>query len=134
MSRKRRIGFALIFLMAVAGYGGCGGSSTGGSGGSGGSEPEIANGLSLPAGTNALVSVRAASGGSLPALALGGVELETFLLCLEEIEIETEETAEDGDTEIDLVGPFVVHLVEGGAIVGTVENLGPSTVIIVPSL
>lgn len=107
---------AMILLLA-----GCGGSTT--SGTSGGSSPTIANGLNLPAGANALLSVRVTSGGSQAALALGGVELETFLLCLEEIDLETEETAEDGDTEIDLEGPFVLNLIDG-----TVENLGSSNI------
>lgn len=118
-------GFFLVAIAGLSGFtGGCGGAAAAGSGGTGGSTPAVANGLNLPEGTNALLSVRMAtpSAGALTLeVSAGTVEITTALMGLKEIELETAETADD--TEIDLEGPFVVDLNNG-----TVENLGSSRI------
>lgn len=113
----------LLFGATLGGVGGCGG----GTGGGGGSTPSIANGLDLPPGTNAILSVRTVTSSAPPALTIdtgsGTLELTTCLLGIDEIELETAETADNTEVEIDLEGPFVVDCVNE-----TVENLGTSNV------
>lgn len=110
---------ACAFALAAAG---CSGAS--GTGGTGSTAP-VANGLDLPAGTNALLSVHVSGGSGTAALTLdvGGktVELTTALIGLSEIELRTESMSDEEATEIELEGPFIVDLNNE-----TVENLGSS--------
>ena len=119
-------GFFLVAIAGLSGFtGGCGGAAAGGSGGTGGSTPAIADGLDLPEGTNAILTVHTST--ATPAAltvetSAGTVEIDTALLGLKEIELETDEEGES-ETDIDLEGPFVVDLVND-----TVENLGTSNI------
>ncbi len=114
-------GFFLVATASLSGLvGGCGSSA--GGGGAGGA-PLAANGLDLPPGTNALLSVHVTT--SAPAALTvetpaGTITMDTALMGLKEIELEAEEEGES-ETDIDLEGPFVVDLNAG-----TVENLGSS--------
>ncbi len=112
----------IVFTLAGISAG-CSGTGTGGNNG-GGTSPSLANGLDLPPGTNALLSVRVAtpSAGALTLeTSAGTAEITTALMGLKEIELETAESADD--SEIDLEGPFIVDLNTG-----TVENLGSSRI------
>lgn len=114
---KRINGFLAACALALAA--GCGGSGSGGS-------SSLPNGLDLPAGTNALLSVHV-SGASPAALTLdaGGktVELTTALMGLSEVKLRTASTTDAEAEELSLEGPFVVNLETG-----TVENLGTSNI------
>jgi hypothetical protein len=109
----------LLVACALAIASGCGGSGSGGS-------SSLPNGLDLPAGTNALLSVYVSR--SAPAaltLDAGGktVEITTALMGLSEVKLRTASTSDSEAAELSLEGPFVVNLETG-----TVENLGSSNI------
>lgn len=118
--------FATILTFASGALAGCG--ATGGSGTAGTTDtstPSFTSGISLPSGTNALLSVHVT--GTSPASALtldvGGrtLELTTALMGLSEVKLRTASTTDSEAAEIELQGPFIVNLDTQ-----TVENLGSS--------
>lgn len=92
---------------------------------SGSSNQGIAAGLSLPTGTNALLSAYSATPSSPAALTFEGgqgtIDLTTVLVGIREVKLKTAEMSDLEATDYQLTGPFVIDLAND-----TVVNCGTS--------
>lgn len=117
-----RLWIACAVALTIAG---CGGAAGNGGGNEADSPASVADGLDLPEGTNALLSVQVSGGTGAAALTLDvdgkTVELTTALIGLSEIKLRTSSMSDEEAAETELEGPFIVDLNSE-----TVENLGSS--------